>query len=154
MKYKWAMKMFPDDSATFLTIGHELHRIRRGAIAPFFSRASVQRLEPAVQSVVDKLVLRLQGLQGSGTNINLLNVYASLTGDIISKYAFGRSNNFLDTPDFAPHWHKMWMEASRIIPLTKQFGLIIPLMQSLPYWLVKILNPNMMGSISIRNVGN
>ncbi|MCJ1465823.1 hypothetical protein MMC07_004442 [Pseudocyphellaria aurata] len=140
MKWDWAAKMFATKSATLSTISHELHRTRRGSLASFFSKSSVQQLEPVVQSVVKTLVLRLQALKGSGTNLNVLNLYSSLTGDIISQYAFGRSYNFLDTSDFAPHWSEAWLATSRNGHLLKQFGWLEPILRRMPAWMVKYVS--------------
>lgn len=124
--------MFASQSATFSTLSHELHRIRRGKLASFFSKSSVQQLEPTVQSVVEKLVSHLQAVRGSGTNVNVIDLYSCLTSDIISQYAFGRSYNLLDTPNFAPHWNVMWMETSLNSHLLKQFGWLEPVMRGMP----------------------
>ena len=53
MKWDWSARITQAGSAAISTLSHELHRQRRAATAPFFSKASIQRLEPSVQSVVD-----------------------------------------------------------------------------------------------------
>ena len=103
------MKSFGIRYGFFATCSHELHRIRRNALAHFFSKASLLRLEPGIQSVVDRLVQRLHGIKGSGKVLNLYNVYASLTGDIIGQYAFAKPYGFLDDEDFSPYWHEIMM---------------------------------------------
>ena len=153
MKYGWATKMFGRGTSVFATESHELHRIRRGALASFFSKGSVLRLEPTVQSVIDKLLDRLRKLQGSGTNINMIDVYSSLTADIISLYAFARSYNLLDDPDFSPFWHQIIAETSMNSHTLKHLGWVEPLMRNMPLWLVKILNPHMMTLITWQDVG-
>ena len=110
-KYGWATKAFGESTSVLATESHELHRIRRAAVAPFFSKQAVQRLEPTVQSVVDKLLLRLQALQGTGECVNMVDVFTALTGDIISEYSFDRSYRLIDNPEFAPHWHKVMMDS-------------------------------------------
>ncbi len=143
MKYEWAMKGFGPTLSSFATESHELHRSRRGALAPFFSKASVHNLEPAVQNVVDKLVSRLELIQGSETVINLIDVFTALTCDIICQYAFASPYGCIETPDFAPHWHKAMMDVSEATHLFKQFGWLEPTMRSLPHWLVIKLNPQL-----------
>lgn len=99
MKYGWAMRMFGLRTGLFATESHELHRIRRGIFAHYLSKATLLRLEPGIQSVMDKLVSRFEGLKGSGRNINLLDVYACLTGDVIGQvHLFG-----LHTPSFGSY---------------------------------------------------
>ena len=82
MKYDWAMRAFGPTVAGFSTESHELHRIRRGALAPAFSKASVTQLEPTVQAIIGKLISRLTKLQGSGTPVNLIDAYSALTNDV------------------------------------------------------------------------
>lgn len=152
MKYGWATKMFGMKTAFFATESHELHRIRRGVFAHYLSKATLLRLEPGIQSVIDKLVSRLEGLRGSGRNVNLLDVYASLTGDIIGQYAFAQPYGLLDDPDFSPYWHKLIMGVSPNGHILKQFGWMMPLMKAMPPWLVKIVQPQMMTLIEFQQV--
>ena len=111
-KYAWATKGFGPTISTFATEGHELHRTRRGALAPFFSKASVHQLEPSVQSVVSQLILRLEAVKGSRIVIGLIDVFAALTSDIIGQYAFAFPYGFIESPEFAPQWHKAMMDLS------------------------------------------
>ncbi|CAD6576468.1 MAG: hypothetical protein ASARMPREDX12_007896 [Alectoria sarmentosa] len=150
MKYGWAMKMLGLKTGALATESHELHRIRRGIFAHYLSKATLLRLEPGIQSVIDKLVSRLEGLKGSGRNVNLLDVYASLTGDIIGQYAFAQPYGFLDDPDFSPYWHKLIMGVSQNGHILKQFGWMMPLMKAMPTWLVKIIQPQMMTLIEFQ----
>ena len=122
MKYGWAMTMFGLKTGVLATESHELHRIRRGVLAHFLSKATLLRLEPGIQSVLDKLLLRFESLKGSGRNVNLLDVYACLTGDVIGQYAFAKPYGFLDDPDFSPYWHNMIMGVSQNGHLVKQFS--------------------------------
>ena len=155
MKYAWAMRQFGLRTSFLSTISHELHRIRRGALSNFFSKASLQRLEPGVQAQIDKLVSRLRHLQGSGRNVNLLDVYACLTGDIIGQYAFGKPHGFLDGPDdFSRSWHKPIMDVLHVAHLLKQFGWLLPLMQLMPIRLVKIMQPHVATLIEFQAVSS
>lgn len=144
MKYGWSQKMFGLKTGFLATESHELHRIRRGIFAHYLSKTTLLRLEPGIQSVLDKLVSRFEGLQGSGRNVNLVDVYACLTGDVIGQYAFAQTYGFLDDPDFSPHWHKLIMGVSENGHILKQFGWMMPLMKAMPEWLVKVVQPQMM----------
>lgn len=141
MKYPWAMKGFGAQISSFATEDHDVHRIRRGAIAPYFSRASVSQLEPSVQANINKLVSYLQDLQGTGEVVNLINMFISLTADIITNYAFASPFGFLDTPDFAPGWRKAMTDVSETSHLFKQFGFIEPTMRLIPPSIVTKMNP-------------
>ena len=151
-KWSRSTRMFGKTISGLGTESHELHRIRRGALANFFSKASVQRLEPVIQSVVDRLVGRLQQVMATGVPVNLLDVFSSFTADVISQYSFGKPYGYLDDPDFAPHWHRTMMDVSQNSHVLKQFGWLEPLMRSMPIWLVKIVTPQMMSLIYMQEV--
>jgi len=48
------------DSSTFATPQHDLHKLRKAALAPYFSMQSVRRLQPVIQEKVDLLLGRLK----------------------------------------------------------------------------------------------
>lgn len=99
--------MFGTPRAAVGTTSHELHRLRRGALNPFFSKRSVTQLEPAIRANVELLLSRLQDFAGSQQPINLMDAFTCLSADIIGSYAFGQSYEFLHSPDFCPGWHKL-----------------------------------------------
>lgn len=145
--------MFGRTTSTLGTIPHDLHRIRRGAIAPFLSKQSVQKLEPKVQFVIEKLISRFNALQGSDTCVNLIDAFAALTGDVIAQYAFAQPYGLMDSPEFAPWWHKAWMDVSENGHKFKQFGWLEPTLRIMPLWIVRILNPQMVALIQMQDVG-
>jgi cytochrome P450 len=51
--------------ASMNTNSHDLHRIRRSALNPFFSKASIRKLQPLVDAKVDQLLERFADLQKS-----------------------------------------------------------------------------------------
>lgn len=143
LKYGWSVRGFGPLNYTFATIGHEHHRIRRGALAPFFSKTLVQQLEPSVQAMVDKLTTRLEGFKGTGTIINMIDMYPCLTTDIICQYAFGAPYGYLDMPKFSPLWHRAVMEASEGSHFFKQFPWIESAMRQMPQTIVRRMAPKL-----------
>lgn len=146
------MKGFGPTTATFSTESHELHRTRAAALAPFFSKASVYLLEPAVQSVVDHLVARLRNVQATGCNVNMIDVFTSMTGDVISQYAFARPFGFMQSPDFAPHWHQSMMMLSEASHVFKQFEWLEPMVRRIPLSLVKKASPKLSSTLGVQAV--
>ncbi|KAL8843358.1 MAG: hypothetical protein Q9176_001971 [Flavoplaca citrina] len=143
LKYEWAVRGFGPTNYAFATISHELHRTRRGAIAPFFSKTLVQQLEPSVVIMIQKLVNRLEKLKGTGTVVNLIEMYPCLTSDIICQYAFASPYGYLDMPEFAPLWHNALMDASEGFLFFSQFPWLETLMRHLPQPVVRKLVPNL-----------
>lgn len=142
-KYKWSVRGFGPTHYTFSTIGHELHRSRRGAVAPFFSKGSVQKVEPVVQAMINKLISRLETYKGTSAVINLIEMYPCLTTDIICQYAFANPYGYLDAPEFAPTWHKAVMDASEGSHFFKQFPWLESIMRKIPTSIVKKMVPNL-----------
>ena len=153
-KWSWSAKMFGTTLSGVATESHELHRIRRGALSSFFSKGSVQRLEPVVQSTVNKLVTRLEERKGSNRAVNVIDMFAALTADVIGQYAFAKPFGYLDHPDFAPFWHKLIMDTSEITLLRKQLDWVEPLMQKMPVPLLKIVAPGLLSTADFQKVPN
>jgi hypothetical protein len=83
---------------------HDLHRIRRKPLDPFFSRKAVQTYEC---NVIDELKLledRIWAMRGTNTLVNMEHVYAAITGDIIGKISVVDPPSFVAEPDFSPEW--------------------------------------------------
>lgn len=142
-KYKRSIEGFGGDPAAFSTVPHALHRIRRAALSPFFSKKSVNELTPAIQARIDQLCARLTGLKGTGAPVNIVHAYSAFTVDVITEYMFARSLNHLKAPDFDPSWHEAMMMVSGIYNIGTQFPQIATVMRLLPEWFVKALNPAM-----------
>ncbi|KAI0533596.1 cytochrome P450 [Xylaria digitata] len=87
--------------ATFSTTLAEPHRLRRSAIAPFFSKARVRNLNQNLETIVERVSHRLSTeYAGSGRVINITDMWGSMTADVITELAFGRSADFTTAPDF------------------------------------------------------
>ncbi|KAK5292441.1 putative P450 monooxygenase [Cryomyces antarcticus] len=140
-KWSWSAKMFGTSLAAVGTTGHELHKLRRSALNPFFSKRSVTQLEPVIQENIDRLCTKLRGFAGTSTSVNLVDVFTCLSADVIGSYAFGQSYGFLEAPKFYPGWHKLMMDLSRSSHLMKQFGWLYSVMTLLPERLVSLLHP-------------
>lgn len=79
---------------------HELHRIRRSALNPFFSKKSVNDLVPNMRSPIATLRGRLDQASNNGETINMKYMYAAVTLDIINEYCFAKNPENVNKPDF------------------------------------------------------
>jgi hypothetical protein len=71
---------------------------------PFFSKQSVNHLEPMLSYMVEKLCGRIDEWRNSGQPMPMRQVYMCLTTDIVTLYAVNHNWHYLDSPDFAPSW--------------------------------------------------
>jgi cytochrome P450 len=133
--------MFGTSLASVGTVQHDLHRVRRSALNPFFSKSAVVKLEPIIQAHVDRLVERLRGFTGTSKPVNLNDAFTALSADVIGAYAFGKSYHFLDAEDFEAGWNRFMMNLSRGTHLMKQFGWAYTILTWIPESLVALVHP-------------
>lgn len=126
-----------------VTTSHDLHRKRRAALSPYFSKTVIRKLEPIILNHLAKLLVRLESAQKSGEVLELAIVYRALTSDIITQYAFGKSTNFLDFPDFNAPFYYSVLAVYECVPLLHHISWLGPLMNSLPTEIVLKLIPGM-----------
>lgn len=81
-KWQWAAKLFGEFPFAGATLDHDLHRIRRTALNPFFSKQSIFKLEPVIRDLVARLCGRFEQFRGTGNPVNLGHAYAALTTDV------------------------------------------------------------------------
>ena len=67
------------DHTVFTTLGHDLHRLRRGALNPYFSKQMVQNLEPRIRGKVMLLKQRMLEYQGTGEPVDLVRIISGMT---------------------------------------------------------------------------
>lgn len=111
-KYDWFTKSFSLDHSVFGTPQHDLHKMRRAALSPYVSMASVRRLQPVIQERIDLLLeswrdsetlgkywcrvgllppLRMVNRIGKGSSWD----YNTYVVDIVMMYCFGRCDKHL-----------------------------------------------------------
>jgi cytochrome P450 len=151
-KWDWAVEMFGNSSSGFGTVSHDLHRLRRNALNPFFSKQAIGRMEPLIRDSIEKLSARFEKLRGTGQPVVTLQAYAALTTDIITGYCFGTSYGCLDDPNWRWEWPQAMVESTRGCHLNKQFKWVFPAMQATPEWIVKKVNPPVMNLINFQKV--
>ena len=106
-KWSWFAGMFKSTEMTFGTIGHTLHRRRRGAFSHFLSKVSVRRLEPLIQTLVDKLCQKLSQYMDTKKPVDMVYAYSALTQDVITEYCFSNCRNVLDMENFSPWYYDL-----------------------------------------------
>ena len=129
--------------STFSTIDGDLHKLRRGALAPFFSRRSTLALEPMIREKVEKTCARLQECKKIGTPLDLRLLFSCMTTDIITDYAFPHCFNLLDTPDLSPAWRNTFAEGLRNFQWFKHFPSLWKVLRAIPDDILLKLSPEM-----------
>lgn len=98
-------------------VSHDLHRLRRSSLNPFFSKAAVLRLEERIQSRVRILCERLSGFLERKEIIDVSVAMTSITLDIITEYCKFVQRKLLLRRSLSDNWKKhsespgiLWIE--------------------------------------------
>ncbi|KAK4066062.1 uncharacterized protein Triagg1_8371 [Trichoderma aggressivum f. europaeum] len=138
-KYKWTGRSILLPESLVATEPHDLHRKRRAALSPFFSKASIRRLEEPIQETLAAILARMKTASKSVEVMPMSLIYKAATSDIITKYAFGNSTDYVNRKDY----NVGFFEA-----VDANFGMAWP-MTHIP-WLGPLMNsipPSVMGIV-------
>jgi cytochrome P450 len=136
-KYRWWTNLASAHGSGFSTVPHDLHRLRRGVLNPYFSKRSVVRLEPVIAAKISKLDKRLERASRTSEVVRLDVAFMALTTDILSSYAFADDTGYLDEPDFKLEWKETILGGFESGAMMRQFPWLLPMVMSLPIWFVE-----------------
>ncbi|KAK4998302.1 hypothetical protein LTR66_002448 [Elasticomyces elasticus] len=142
-KYEPATRLFGAPQAAIATVDHDMHRMRRGAVGRFFSKDTVRRVEPIIQTMLKQVFARLRVSQQTGDPLTISLLYSAFTADVITEYAFAKSYNYLDMPDLNKKFFDMMVGVHEMGAMARHYKWLLPTLDSLPHWLVTKLNPGM-----------
>ena len=151
-KYEWMSDRQGNAGSIFTTASHELHRIRRAPLNPFFSKKRIMDFQPVIRRKIDILCGKIREHAETGSVFALNRAWTAFAGDIITEYVFGASYEHLESPDFQETFHEPFMAASEAGHLTLQFKWMHPLMRSLPDWVVLKMQPLLWLIIKLQRV--
>ena len=151
-KYQRMAGRFGIEDSFFNTAPDDLHRLRRGALNPFFSKKRITEFQPVIRNKIDKLCQKIAQLQEKGSELHWHKAMAAYAGDVISEYSFARSYDHLDSPDFSENYYEPLHAACESGALTMQFPWLLPLMNNLPDAVVLKLRPLLYLLIKLQRV--
>ena len=76
----------------------------------------------------------------------------ALTTDIITEYAFARSYDQLDSPDFQEILHDALVAIYTTGQFALHFSMVFPILDALPDWLVSKMEPRLLPVIGLSKV--
>ncbi|KAK2861348.1 hypothetical protein FQN49_004299 [Arthroderma sp. PD_2] len=123
------------------TIEHEHHRMRRGLLNSFFSKRAVVSLESLVLEKVHRVIERLEEAFKENTTVPFDKLFAALAADVISKYAYGRSLECLDSKELKNEFRDFANAALSLSHVTTFFPEVIFYLKTMPEWILQKLQP-------------
>ena len=142
-KFEFFVKSPDSDNATGFTVDHELHRLRREALSPFFSKRNVTSLESRIKAKIEFLCRRLDDYVVSRNPINLTVASLALTMDILTEYAFAEDFGLLKQEDFNIKWKDTILSIMQALPSVRHFKWFLRLVTALPPSLARLIAPDM-----------
>ncbi|KAI0968596.1 cytochrome P450 [Xylaria arbuscula] len=139
-KYKHRFGM---PEATISTVEGEKHRIRRAAVAPFFSKSRINNLNGTLMEIMERISYRLKHeYAGTGRPIDVCALWGTLTADVVSELAFARQTHFSSAPDFKSQYSSALMSWVYAAHYTTHFNFLIKTMHWMPDRLLGSLIPS------------
>ncbi|KAK7952714.1 uncharacterized protein PG986_008442 [Apiospora aurea] len=152
-KWSWSVGMFSNSQSAFGTASHDLHRLRRGALNPFFGKQAIARsMEPVIRELVESMCARFEGMRVSAggerkkgdEGLDVMLPYAALTTDVITRYAFDTSYGCVEDAGWRHEWPRAMVESTKICHVNKQFPWLIPVMRAVPEGVIGLLSPSVL----------
>ena len=133
---------------------------RRSLIISYFSRESIRRTEPLVQSLCSKFLSVLQATTSKeeGVVVNLSNGFRALTSDTIMTFTFNKPLGALDSPGFDFSVTKALTDGAIVgqwsVYFSKSFKILLQAIDMLPSWLIERYMPPLACTKLLLKVGN
>ena len=153
-KYEWHQKAAQAHGAIGHTVDHKLHRLRKDALSPFFSKPSVKKRESKIQAKVDQLCSRIQSFEGTSQPVNLTAAYLAMSMDVITEYAFGETYGLLSEDDFNIGWRDTILSIVKSVTTLSHFAWLPALLGALPTWIAQSLMPDVSQLLDYESVSN
>ncbi|KAL4805142.1 cytochrome P450 [Aspergillus unguis] len=141
-KYDWLSSRFGNDTSVLTTAPHDLHRIRRGALNPFFSRQRIIGLQDAIRQKLDVLVSRVAEYEKLNAPMPIHRAYMAFSEDVIMRYCFGHDYAALSKDGFAPILHDVFVGVTMAGNAALQFPLLPKIMNALPQSWIQSIDSN------------
>ena len=138
--------------ATGSTVTHDLHRTRRAALNPYFSKASIRRLDPVIQRTLENLLRRFSACAKTGAILPLNIVYKAATSDVISDYTFGKSVDYLKRDDYNAPFFEAISGSFEIAWWLLHMPWLASLMHSIPKSVLSYIMPGMDSMFQMQRV--
>jgi hypothetical protein len=105
-----------------------------------------------VQSKIEYICGKMQEYKDNGMALNVTRMWDAYSGDVIMDYAFGFSYNNLASKDFSITFHEPFLALGEFGALSCQFPILGPIMESLPDWVVGMMNPPLLRVLTLVKV--
>ncbi|CAG8956484.1 hypothetical protein HYFRA_00003870 [Hymenoscyphus fraxineus] len=140
-KYSYQLKSLRVPGGVGASAGFDLHKKRRDALTPFFSKRNVTFLEPLITKKVNHLCDVIQKHADTSTPVNLSDVFFAFSNDVVVNFLFAHEVNLLADIELAAKQRKNSNELLLGINMNKHFPWIPDFLEALPLFISKPIMP-------------
>ncbi|EGO51550.1 hypothetical protein NEUTE1DRAFT_104586 [Neurospora tetrasperma FGSC 2508] len=122
-------KQFGADESIVATNDHDLHKLRRSAVGPFFSTQNTRALQPVIEERVDALLARLRehGKTKKDIPLNMMYAYSA--------------TSYVEDPDFRAEITNGILTGSNYGKIFQHFPFLVPFLASIPPGMLAAISP-------------
>jgi hypothetical protein len=121
------------EGASQATVEHDMHKIRRAANDPYFSKRQIRSFTPFIQGRADKLCERLLNeFTVSKDSVCLGDAFRCFSGDVVMEYCFSKNYNFLGFSNFKTPYIEAGQQLQANYHIMSYFPWLLRVMKSLP----------------------
>lgn len=135
------------------TIDHNLSKLRRSALNPFFSTQTVRNLQPVIEERVDALLDAFQNYAevSMGQPLDVMYPFSAFTNDVINEYAFSRSDHLVEKADFGAEITNDLLIGTHMGPFVQHVSWVLTLVNALPESISSRCMPGWGGFLKMKN---
>ncbi|PVI01740.1 putative cytochrome P450 [Periconia macrospinosa] len=143
-KSSFFLQAFPLYDSCFGTIDHDLHRVRRASLNPFFSKINARKFESDICHYINKQFDQIESYSKTGEVCNLSLAFANLSIDIITYVAFGWDREYTSNRDFIPNLFGPLRSSMALSHAMRHIPILYKLMSEyIPESIIAKLDPGM-----------
>ena len=144
---------FNSPHSVAVTVSSTLHRQRRAAMNPFFSKQRIAKQAVNIQAHMDELCARIaKEYAGKNEVLNLTLAWPCYTCDNILEMCLGHNPNLIDRPDWTSYLTTVMVDLLEGVHMVTQFPAALTVMQALPESVVVKMDPRMSSVFAFNNV--
>ena len=117
-----------------------------------FSAKRITEFQSVIRDKVDKLCSKLAEYEHDGRVLPISRAWMALTTDIITEYAFAKSYDQLDSPNFQDTLHEALLAIYTTGQFALHFPIVFPILDMLPDWFVLRAQPVLQPVVGLRKV--
>ncbi|KAI3064685.1 CAZyme family GT109 [Aspergillus niger] len=131
-KYGYQLRSLRVPGGLGTTTDHDLHKVRRESLTPFFSKKNIQYMEGLITDKVDQLKQLISTHVARDTPVNLSDVFFAFSNDVVNNFLFAHRTDVLASEPKAATLRQNSKELLMGININKHFPQIPDFLESLP----------------------